>query len=88
MQDLHSQPRAQTHAPAVRATSPNDWTARDFPESLLLNYAKLFILISSSKKGYFVFIVEDSLLGSLREAAIKEGFLQGSFHCLQNMAQK
>ena len=29
-----------------------------------------------------------SLLGSLREAAIKEGLLEGSFHCLQNMAQK
>lgn len=31
LQDLRSQTRAQTQAPAARATSPNNWTARDFP---------------------------------------------------------
>lgn len=31
LQDLRSHTRAQTQAPAVRATSPNNWTARDFP---------------------------------------------------------
>ena len=50
LQDLSSLTRDQTHAPAVEARSPNYWTTREFPESLLKRKRKC-ICITFSKKN-------------------------------------
>ena len=49
LQDLSPLTRDQTQAPAVEVRSPNYWTTREFPESLLKRKRKC-ICITLTKK--------------------------------------